>query len=102
MEQAFRYLSMLLSQVVHHPSKKGSLRERLQILSLEFSERYEGILIDFDTQTFSTFTTLRDLVVFFDLYHEKKFQSALETLAKLKLVPMSMNELDICLHNFKR
>lgn len=102
MEQSLRYLSILLSQVVHQPSKKGSLRERLQIFALELSERYEGSELNFDSQTLSTFTTLRDLVVFFDLYHEKKFQSALETLAKLKLVPMSMNELDICLHNFKR
>ena len=57
---------------------------------------------DCDAQTLSTFTTLRDLVTFFDLYHEKQYQAALETLATLKLVPMNVNELNICLHNFKR
>lgn len=99
-EQALRYTSILLSQVVHQPNKKGSLRERLQIIANEFTDRYDGIQCD--VQTISTFTTLRNLVLFFDQYHEKDYQLALETLSITKLVPLGMNDLDSCVHNFKR
>lgn len=101
-EKALKYMSTLLSQVVHQPSRIGSLRERLHIMANEFSQRYQGIDIHCDAQTLSTFSTLRDLVEFFDFYHEKKYQPALEVLSQLKLVPLSMTDLDICVHNFKR
>lgn len=100
-EQALRYLSILLSQVVHQPNKKGSLRERLHFLAADVTKRYAGTELHCDQQTLSTFKTLRDLVRFFDLYHEQKHQPALETLGKLKLVPLSMNDMEICVHNFK-
>lgn len=101
-EKALKYMSSLLSQVVHQPPRNGSLRERLHGMANELSQRYQGIDIHCDAQTLSTFSTLRDLVEFFDFYHEKKYQPALEVLSELKLVPLSMNDLDICVHNFKR
>lgn len=61
-----------------------------------------GVNINCDPQIISTFTTLKDLVTFFDCYHEKKYELALETLGKAKLVPLSINDLEICVHNFKR
>lgn len=101
-EQALRYISILLSQVVHQPSKTGSLRERLQSLSHEFSKRYEGAELNCDTQVLSTFTLLRQLVCFFDYYHNKEYQYALQTLGETKLVPLSMRDLETCINNFKR
>lgn len=63
---------------------------------------FSGVNINCDPQIISTFTTLKDLVTFFDCYHEKKYELALETLGRTKLVPLSMNDLEICVHNFKR
>ncbi|KAJ6638477.1 Nuclear pore complex protein Nup93-1 [Pseudolycoriella hygida] len=101
-EQALTHLSILLSQVVHQPSTPGSLRERLHLMADDLARRYTGFKINCDPQIMSTFTTLRDLVTFFDCYHEKKYELALETLGNTKLVPLSMNDLEICVHNFKR
>lgn len=97
-----RYLSILLSPVVHQTGKKGSLRERLYVKAVEFSERYTDTDLHCDSNIRATFYTLRDLIKFFDEYHEQKYQLALETLNKLKLVPLSVNELEICVNNFKR
>lgn len=40
--QSLRYTAILLSQVVHQSSKKGTLRERLAVMASEFSERLRG------------------------------------------------------------
>lgn len=93
---------MLLSQVVHQSSKKGSLRERLSVMASDFMERLRGSRIECDPTIMTNFHLLTELVAFFDYYHERKFQIALEVLANTKLVPMSMNDLDECLSNFKR
>lgn len=88
--------------MVHQPNKKGSLRERLYFKALEITDRYAGTNSQCDAKVRATFTTLRELVKFFDEYHEQKYQLGLETLAELKLVPLSMNDLDTCVTNFKR
>lgn len=100
-QQCLHYLSVLLSPVVHQVSKKGSLRERLYVKALEYSKRYSDTP-HCDSHTRATFSTLRDLVKFFDEYHEQKYQLALETLTQLKLVPLHVNDLEICVNNFKR
>lgn len=101
-EQTLRYTSILLSQVVHQPNKPGSLRARLQQLALEFTDRYAGAEKNCDPQTWSTFSLLRELVLFFDHYHNRNYQPALEVLERTKLVPLKMSDLEACLHNFKR
>uniref|UniRef100_A0A1A9ZUH8 Nuclear pore protein n=1 Tax=Glossina pallidipes TaxID=7398 RepID=A0A1A9ZUH8_GLOPL len=98
---SLRYLCLLLSQVVHQSSKKGSLRERLAILVTEYSERLRGSRIECEAQIIATFNLLSQLISFFDYYHECKYQVALEILAKTKLVPSSMGELEESLNNFK-
>lgn len=95
-------MSILLSQVVHQPSKKGSLRERLHLKAIEYYERYRGHEIRCDASIWSTFTTLFDLLTFFNDFHEKNYQSALETLRKIMLVPLRMEDLESCVNNFKR
>lgn len=87
---------------MHQPDKKGSLRERLYYKALEVSDRYAGTDSQCDAKVRATFTTLRELVKFFNEYHNQKYQLALETLAELTLVPLSMNDLDTCVTNFKR
>lgn len=87
---------------MHQASQKGSLRERLYVKALEFSERYADAELHCDSNVRATFSALRDLVKFFDEYHEQKYQLALETLSQLRLVPLNVNELEICVNNFKR
>uniref|UniRef100_A0A7G3AGN5 Nuclear pore protein n=1 Tax=Lutzomyia longipalpis TaxID=7200 RepID=A0A7G3AGN5_LUTLO len=100
-EQVLNYTSILLSQVVSQPSKRGSLRERIQIATRDIKDRYDIDEVKCDPKTVSTFVILYDLLKFFDEYHEKKYQLALETLARINLVPFTMADLDSCLRNFK-
>ncbi|XP_050082898.1 nuclear pore complex protein Nup93-1-like [Anopheles aquasalis] len=101
-EQTLRYMSILLSQVVHHDNKEGSLRDRVQRMANEFGGRYTGAEKNCDSQTWSTFTLLKELATFFDYYHGKNYQSAMEILERIKLVPLRMADLDATVHNFKR
>lgn len=95
-------MSILLSQVVHQPSKKGTLRERLYLKACEFYDRYRGNEVRCDANIWSTFTTLFELVRFFDEFHDKNYQQALETLRRTRLVPLRMEDLETCVNNFKR
>lgn len=61
-----------------------------------------GEELNCDSQVLSTFTLLRTLLEFFDYYHEKKYQLALDALEKTKLVPLNMYDLETCINNFKR
>ncbi|GAB0099912.1 Nuclear pore protein [Sergentomyia squamirostris] len=100
-EQVLNYTSVMLSQVVTQPGHRGSLRERVQLVARDIKERYDIDEIKCDPKTISTFVILYDLLKFFDEFHEKKYQIALETLAKINLVPFTMADLDICLRNFR-
>lgn len=101
-EQTLRYIITMLSQVVHQPSKPGSMKERLQQLTMEISERYRSIEINCDPQILKTFNVFKSLMAFFDCYHSAKHEDALEILGQTKLVPLSMNDLEICVQNFKK
>lgn len=61
-----------------------------------------GNKIECEPQIIATFNLLNELVQFFDFYHERKYHLALEVLANTKLVPMSMNDLEDSINNFKR
>jgi nuclear pore complex protein Nup93 len=101
-EQTLRYIVTMLSQVVHQPSKPGSMKERLQQLTVEISERYRSMEINCDPQILKTFNVFKSLMAFFECYHDSKHEEALEILGQTKLVPLSMNDLDVCVQNFKK
>lgn len=101
-EQVLRYIITMLSQVVHQPSKPGSMKERLQMLAMEVSERYRSIEINCDPLVLKTFNVFKSLMAFFECYHENKHEEALEVLGQTKLVPLNMSDLDSCVQNFKK
>jgi nuclear pore complex protein Nup93 len=41
-------------------------------------------------------------VLFFDFFNENQHQAALEILETVKLVPLTMTELEMCVQNFRR
>uniref|UniRef100_A0A336LSA7 Nuclear pore protein n=1 Tax=Culicoides sonorensis TaxID=179676 RepID=A0A336LSA7_CULSO len=101
-EQAIRYMSILLSQVVHQPKKTGTLRERLLIKANDMSARYTGDDLSCDSQSINTFNLLHNLGKFFDEYHENNHQYAMEILDNLNIVPANMNQLENCVNNYKK
>lgn len=100
-EQAIHFTSVMLSQVVHQPSKAGSLRERLQAKAHELAQRYSSVETSYEPQIVNTFNLLRDLATFFDQYHDGNFMYATEILENIKIVPMSMGQIDACVNSFK-
>lgn len=101
-EQTLRYIITMLSQVVHQPNKPGSMKDRLQTLTLEISERYRSVEVNCEPQTLRTFNVFKNLMAFFECYHENKHEAALEILGQTKLIPLSMGDLDVCVQNFKK
>ena len=49
----------------------------------------------------ATFFLLLDLATFFDLYHAGKAEEAIDTLSKIKLVPLSGQEVDYLVVGFR-
>ena len=76
-EKVLSVMCMLLAQVVSQKDTPGSLRSRLQIVATEISLRYQGLAIQAPADLVAAFYTLRDLMVFFDQFHNEQFQSAL-------------------------
>jgi hypothetical protein len=69
---------------------------------MEISERYRGNETNCDQQVMRTFNTFKNLLAFFDYFHENKHEEALDVLSRTKLVPLNMNDLDSCVQNFKK
>lgn len=78
------------------------MKERVQMITMEVSDRYRAREIICDQQVMKTFNILKSLMDFFQCYHDNQHEEALEVLAKMKLVPLNMSELDICVQNFKK
>lgn len=78
------------------------MKERLKTITLEISDRYRSMEINCDPHVLKTFNVFKNLMAFFECYHEQKHEEALEILGQTKLVPLSMNDLDICVQNFKK
>lgn len=78
------------------------MKERLEILTIEVSDRYRTTEVNCDPQVLKTFNIFKSLMAFFECYHNNKQEEALEILGQTKLIPLSMNDLDICVQNFKK
>lgn len=100
-EQSLHHTSVLLSQVVHQPRQRGSLRERIEQLAGQLLDRYSANDVQCDAKVVSTFTLLCELLRFFDYYFERNFQAALDVLEATRLIPFSVMDLDLCIGRFK-
>jgi Nup93/Nic96 len=78
------------------------MKERLQGLTIEVSDRYRATEVNCDPKILQTFNTFKSLMAFFECYHENKHEEALDILGQTKLIPLSMNDLELCVQNFKK
>ncbi|CAB0044628.1 unnamed protein product [Trichogramma brassicae] len=93
-EKVLSLICVLLAQIVSQRTSPGSLRSRLQVLSADISSRYQGLPIQAPAELVASFYTLRDLMVFFDQFHNEQYQNALRTIAESKLLPLNVREVD--------
>ncbi|XP_029042677.1 nuclear pore complex protein Nup93-like [Osmia bicornis bicornis] len=90
-EKVLSLMCTLLAQVVSQKASPGTLRDRLQVTATDISNRYKNI----EKQApVSAFDTLVPLMVFFDQFHNEQYQSALRTIAEIKLLPLHVKEVD--------
>lgn len=100
-DKVIELLNKLLAQVIAQPASVESRRDRLQRQSVDVAKRYRSLGHSASKANIESFYLLLDLMTFFDLYHMKKFDDALDTLAKLKLVPLLASEIDLMVGNFR-
>ncbi|XP_014473557.1 PREDICTED: nuclear pore complex protein Nup93-like [Dinoponera quadriceps] len=93
-EKVLSLMCTLLTQVVSQRGVPGSLRTRLQTTAMDISTRYKDAAIQAPSEVVSSFYTLRDLMVFFDQFHNEQYQSALRTIADSKMLPLQVKEVD--------
>ncbi|XP_017083407.1 nuclear pore complex protein Nup93-1 [Drosophila eugracilis] len=99
---ALKHICILLAQVVQLPTLGGSLRDRLGTEAQRFSNLLDSDNIEVEPKMKSSFILLQDLLIFFNFYHEGKFNAALDQLRKTRLMPNTSNDVDACLANVKR
>lgn len=93
-------LCRLLSGSISQPAAIESESWRVQNKALAFAQRLKasGSLLP---NIAATFFLLLDLGIFFSLYHEEKYHEAFETIAKLRLIPLSPDEVESRVSNFR-
>jgi nuclear pore complex protein Nup93 len=98
-DEALRLFNKLLCNVV--AERKGDARrDRLEKFSLELAERYCQHGTSATREVAATFYLLLDLMTFFDYYHSESYADALDTIQKLKIVPLQSTEVDLKVHEF--
>lgn len=100
-EKALSLFNKLLCQVVAEPASPSSSRDRLRTLAFSVAERYKQQSFDGSRATASTFYLLLDLLTFFDFYHNKEYDQALNIVQQLKLLPFSMDAVDQKVGSFR-
>ena len=95
-------LNTLLAQVIALPATPESRRDRIQRQAVTIAKRYKmsGVVAGRDNT--STLFLLLDLATFFDLYHGGKLSESLDTLARVKLVPVSGAAVDMAVTTFRQ
>lgn len=85
-------LCRLMSGIVSAPSTPQSDRSRIQNLAVSIAERYRNLGQLGSHVTSNTFFLLLDLMQFFDHYHAKSNEVALQIMKDLKLLPLQDGE----------
>jgi len=100
-QRVIELLNTLLSQVISAPAVAESRRDRLQRQAVAIAKRYreQGLVESRDSA--ATLFLLLDLATFFDLYHANKIQECLDTMARLKLLPSTQQEIDLRVSSFR-
>ncbi|UYV77860.1 NUP93, partial [Cordylochernes scorpioides] len=91
-ERVLLLLNQLLAPLVSQDPAESSNRNRLEAYALGIAERYRTLDHHGDPQVTDTFFLLLDLMTFFNQYHQKQSTQALDTLRRLRIVPLNPEE----------
>ncbi|BFG00646.1 nuclear pore complex protein Nup93-1 [Drosophila madeirensis] len=102
LDKVMRLVCSMLSQVVHQSPKESSVRNRLVPIIDRLDELRSVMRVDVEPHVLATYTMLTQLLIFFDHYHNKDSQLAIEVLANYRITPNNCSEVDECVANLKR
>ncbi|KAL5467639.1 hypothetical protein EMCRGX_G031900 [Ephydatia muelleri] len=85
-------LNRLVSHVVSSPCVPHTDRDRLQSLAVHIAERYRSHPHTASGRLSHTFFLLLDVMQFFDHYHAKRWNDALDVMKQLRLLPLQPGE----------
>ena len=100
--KALDILNKLLAGVVSSDPCHNTHREKVEQIALTLAERYALLGHCAGNQVSATFFLLLDLMTFFTYYHRQSLHDALNTISKLNVVPLSQQELDTRVQDFKK
>ena len=95
-------LNTLLAQVISSPATPESRRDRLQRQAVAVAKRYKQQGVTAGRETTNTLFLLLDLATFFDLYHAGKMAECLDTLERVRLLPLSSGQVDQTVTTFRQ
>ena len=95
-------LNTLLAQVISSPATPESRRDRLQRQAVAVAKRYKQQGVTTGKETTNTLFLLLDLATFFDLYHAGKMAECLDTLERVRLLPLSSGQVDQAVTTFRQ
>merc|ERR1712051_255598 len=81
------------------PPVVESRRDRLQKQAVDVAVRYRAN--GFAASEDAAFFLLLDLMAFFDLFHTKKLDEALDIISKIKIIPLAQSEIDSMVSTFR-
>ena len=90
-DKVIELLNKLLAQVISLPPVPESRRDRLQRQAIDIAKRYRAN--GFTASEEASFFLLLDLMTFFDLFHNKKADEALQIIAKIKVMAMKIENI---------
>ncbi|CAH1388430.1 unnamed protein product [Nezara viridula] len=100
-----KVLQLLNHQLSQYVSKSGidlnSPRNRLVKLATDLFSRYDGHEINSTPATLSCFCKMRELIEFFDLYHLREYEKALDVIQRTGLIPMIADDVEKTVSNFR-
>lgn len=100
-EKVMQLLIMLLSDVLTGVNTDPD-RSKLEDLALKVANRYCTSQVNVPNEVAGTYYLLIDLMTFFNYYHSKHYNEALDTIYKLKILPSSQSEVEAKSRSFKR
>jgi nuclear pore complex protein Nup93 len=83
-DKVIELLNKLLAQVISLPPVPESRRDRLQRQAIDVAKRYRAN--GYSASEDGPFFLLLDLMTFFDLFHSKKLDEAIDIIAKIKVI----------------
>ena len=98
-DKVIELLNKLLAQVISLPPIQESRRDRMQRQAVDVAKRYRSN--GFKATDDGSFFLLLDLMTFFDLFHSKKYDEALDIISKIRIIPLAQSEIDSMVSTFR-